>query len=289
VSVLGCDYAWEHPNPAALAAAGYKFACRYVSHFSTKNMSPGEVAALAAHGISTVSNFEDAAQTMLGGYNVGVGSAILARQEATACGMPAGRPVYFSADWDTTPDDQVKINAFLDGAASVLGRASVGIYGGYWTVKRALDGGHAAWAWQTLAWSGGQWDVRANIRQTGRQPTIGGVQVDENVAMTADYGQWTPGHSPDPPQPKPLENDMPYLISVTPDPSNPANKGAGIYAVDGGTPTHIPDSETYVNMTAKFGAAVVVTLDYYKNLLAGQEALAGTLAVTGSLSVAPKA
>lgn len=284
MSTLGCDYAWEHPNPAALAAAGYKFACRYVSHFSSKNMTPGEVAALASHGISTVSNFEDAAQTMLGGYNTGVTCAILAGQEATACGMPAHRPVYFSADWDATPDDQVKINAFLDGAASVLGRASVGIYGGYYPVKRALDGGHASWAWQTLAWSGGQWDPRTNIRQTGRQPGIGGVQIDENIAMTADYGQWTPGQTPDPPRPK--ETDM-LICAVT----ATATENVGIWMLSGGLYFHVNNPTDLGAFRAAGVSEISISMAQHHEILgavSAGEALTGSLAVSGSLSVAPK-
>jgi hypothetical protein len=53
----------------------------------------------------------------------------------------------------------------LSGAGSILGKDHVGIYGGYYPVKRALDAGVCKYAWQTYAWSGGQWDPRAHIRQ----------------------------------------------------------------------------------------------------------------------------
>ncbi|MGW2213219.1 hypothetical protein ACWCV3_28460, partial [Streptomyces sp. NPDC001781] len=92
-------------------------------------------------------------------------------------------------------DVSAGVDGPLAGAGSVIGRDRVGIYGGYYPVKRALDAGKATWAWQTVAWSGGQWDARAVIRQ-GLQKTINGVSCDLNTATAEDYGQWTPGKTP---------------------------------------------------------------------------------------------
>lgn len=192
----GIDYAWQHPDPAVLAAAGYTFACRYLSHDATKNLTLTEAQALAAHGIWVVANWEYGAQDMLRGYAGGVADAQLALTQATAAGMPPGRPIYFSADWDVTPAQEATVLAYLSGADSVLGWSDVGEYGGYYPLKTALDAGATQWAWQSPAWSGGQWDGRATIRQTG-SATIGGVQVDVNEAMADDYGQWMPGRLPD--------------------------------------------------------------------------------------------
>ncbi|WP_280490914.1 hypothetical protein [Nocardia asiatica] len=72
----------------------------------------------------------------------------------------------------------------------MLGRANVGIYGGYWPVSRALDAGYATWAWQTDAWSGTNVEARRAIHQTLRQVTVGGVRCDVNEAGATDFGQW---------------------------------------------------------------------------------------------------
>ena len=196
MTVLGIDYAWQHPDPAAIAAAGYSFACRYLSHDTTKNLTLTEAQTLAAHGICVVANWEFTAQDMLRGYAGGVADAQLALTQATAAGMPKGRPIYFSADWDVTPAQEPTVLAYLSGADSVLGWSQVGEYGGYYPLKTALDAGATQWAWQSPAWSGGQWDGRATIRQTGTA-TVGGVLVDVNEAWSADYGQWQPGRLPD--------------------------------------------------------------------------------------------
>lgn len=202
-SIPGVDYAWSHPGGAALKAAGKAFACRYLSPDSSKNLTKAEAADLAAHGVWAVVVWEGTASRALAGQAAGAADAKTAVVQATTAGMPSSRPIYFAVDFDATPGQQAAINAYLDGAASVIGRDRVGIYGGFYSVKRALDGGHAVWAWQTIAWSGGQWDSRAVIRQ-GMQKTINGVSCDLNTATATDYGQWQPGKTP-----TPVEVDVP--------------------------------------------------------------------------------
>jgi hypothetical protein len=196
VMASGVDYAWSHPSPAALAAAKVAFVMRYLAPDKTKSLTKAEATALAAAGIWCGVVWESTANRALTGRVGGVADAKAAQTQAAACGMPSGRPIYFAVDFDATAAQQTQINAYLDGAASVIGTARVGIYGGYYPVKRALDAGKATWAWQTIAWSGGQWDTRAHIRQ-GAQKTIGGVSCDLNTSMQADFGQWMPGKTPE--------------------------------------------------------------------------------------------
>lgn len=206
----GVDYAWSHPSPDSLKAAKMVFACRYLAVDETKTLTKAEATALAAVGIWSVVVWESTGNRMLTGKAGGVADAKAAQAQAAAAGQPSGRPIYFAADWDATEAQQTQINAYLDGAASVLGAARVGIYGGYYPVKRALDAGKATWAWQTIAWSGGQWDSRAHIRQ-GAQRTIGGVSCDLNTSMTTDYGQWMPGKTPE----APVADQTPQIASDT--------------------------------------------------------------------------
>lgn len=89
-----------------------------------------------------------------------------------------------------------------------------------------------------------------------------------DISVVADY--W-PGVDPVPP-PTPIappqEDDMPYLISVTPDPTLPAETSptAGIFTVDGGLVAHV-DEASYGALAARFGAAIVVSPAYYAALL----------------------
>jgi hypothetical protein len=207
---FGVDYAWGRPSVSSLANAGVKFVVRYLSHDTTgKNLSHAEAVKLSNAGFWLAVVWETTANRALSGHAAGVADAKDAAAQAKACGMPAGRPIYFAVDFDATSGQQSAINAYLDGAASVLGKANTGIYGGYNPVKRALDGGHCAWAWQTYAWSGGKWDPRAQLQQYSNDHTIGGVGLDYDRSTKSDYGQWKVGVSPTPPPPSTEEDDMP--------------------------------------------------------------------------------
>ncbi|NNH70164.1 DUF1906 domain-containing protein [Nocardia uniformis] len=191
---FGLDYAGGRPGASAIRAAGYDFVVRYLSDggpsLPGKLLTPAEADDLRAHGVSIASNWETTAARMLDGFGAGVTDAHAALAQVLRCGGRRDRPIYFSADFDATPQQQVPINAYLDGAASVLGRENVGIYGGYWPVSRALDAGTATWAWQTVAWSGGNLDPRRHLLQTARQVDVNRVRCDVNVAERTDFGQW---------------------------------------------------------------------------------------------------
>ena len=208
-SEFGVDYAFGRPSITALRDAGVKFACRYLSHSPSKNLTASEARQLSDAVIWIVVVWETTAQRALDGRTAGIADAMDAVSQSQACGMPSGRPIYFAVDWDASSAQQSKINAYLDGAASVLGKNRVGIYGGYGPVKRALDGGHAVWAWQTYAWSGGKWDPRAQLQQYSNDHTLDGVGCDYDRAVKTDYGQWRIGASPNV-----QEDDMAQVSSL---------------------------------------------------------------------------
>jgi hypothetical protein len=214
----GIDYAgFPHPSPAAIKAAGYGFVMRYTSPAAAndangKNLQKAELTALLAAGLKVGLVFEYQAQQMLAGHAQGIADAQHADAVCKALGLH-GLPVYFAADWDATQAQQAAINAYLDGAASVIGVKRTGIYAGYYPVKRALDGGHAAWAWQTLAWSGGQWDSGAHIRQH-LGASVAGISVDPNDAMKDDFGQWPRPAAPVTPPPPPPASQYPVPAGV---------------------------------------------------------------------------
>jgi Rv2525c-like, glycoside hydrolase-like domain len=204
----GLDYAfYPHPSVHAIQSYGAEWVGRYVSaspanDTNGKNLLPAEKAELTAHGLKIILFVEEGAADMKGGRAAGVARAQHAVAVAKALGMD-GIPFYYCADWDATEHDQAAINAYLDGATSVHGLARTGIYGGYYAVKRALDAGKATYSCQTIAWSGGQWDHRANIRQ-GPAVTVGGASCDADESWTRpDYGQW-PRPAPPPPKEPPV-------------------------------------------------------------------------------------
>lgn len=193
--ILGLDYAGGRPSPGAITGGGFAFVVRYLSDggpgLPGKQLLPDEAAALRAAGVDIVSNWETTADRMRAGFAAGAADAQAALAQVLACGGRPDRPIYFSADWDVAEEDQPSIDAYLQGAGTVIGPEWIGIYGGYWPLSRALDHGSARWAWQTGAWSGDNRDSRANMFQRNGFATVDGVQCDVNEALTVDYGQWS--------------------------------------------------------------------------------------------------
>jgi hypothetical protein len=193
--LLGLDYAGGVPSAAAIKAAGYGFVARYLTDggpgLPGKLLKKPEYDALVAADVAVVVNYETTADRMKRGYAAGVDDATSAQATLEGIGYPADeRPVMFSADWDATESDQVAIDSYLRGAASVIGVDRVGIYGGYYVVKRCLDNGTATWAWQAGAWSGGQIEPRAHIYQHIVTVVVDGIPCDVNEAMMRpDFGQ----------------------------------------------------------------------------------------------------
>jgi hypothetical protein len=193
---LGLDYV-TGPPIAALKAAGVTFVCRYFSEVNAltqvKLLTPAEAKMLSAAGIAIVSNFEWYGNRAAEGFASGVADAHIADAQHKACGGPADRPIYFSVDFNTAATSN--IIDYFKGAESVLGIGRVGAYGGYECIKGLFDAGAIRWGWQTYAWSGGAWDVRAHIQQYENGVTLDGHDVDYNRSMHSDFGQWTQGGS----------------------------------------------------------------------------------------------
>jgi hypothetical protein len=193
VSVFGVDYSWGRPAIKAMVDAGVTFVCRYASHDDTgKNLTRAEAGQLSAADVALVLVWENGKDRARAGKAAGHEDALAASRLGEACGMPAGRPIYFAVDFDAQPAHLKDVLAYLDGAAEAIGRDRVGVYGGLRVVKAALDLGKARWAWQTYAWSGTPtvWDGRAQLQQYSNDHRVGGADVDYDRAVKTDFGQW---------------------------------------------------------------------------------------------------
>ncbi|MFF4799831.1 peptidoglycan-binding protein [Streptomyces sp. NPDC001351] len=196
-SGYGIDYSDASLTASSVAAAGYGFVCRYLSWLpNSKVLTLSEAEALTAANLGIVSNWEsDGLQSWQSGvpsdpHSQGAGHATEANRQALANGMPSSRPIYFSVDFDLQPSMYSALNSYFDGVASVIGRSRTGAYGGYHVIKELFDNGKITWGWQTYAWSGGNWDSRAQLRQVQNGITVAGKDADLDQAMAADFGQW---------------------------------------------------------------------------------------------------
>ncbi len=215
---FGLDYSGGMPLISDMKAAKVEFVCRYVGYFSGYNLNaiatpqgkcltPGEAKTLLAGGMSPVSNYEWYASRPIDdgngnrwstdqAYNAGAWDARTGNAIHVGCGGPASAALYLSGDWDfNTNTDGPLVAAYFKGAASVLGLARIGAYGGYWLIKFLFDNGLITYGWQTYAWSGGLWEPRAHIQQYSNGVLMSGQSVDYDRSIKSDYGQWTQGGS----------------------------------------------------------------------------------------------
>lgn len=219
--MLGIDYSLSRPDLACAKKTGVGFICRYISWpGNPKNITTPEVVAARALGLDIVIVYELSANRALGGSAAGKQDAESADAQLAQVGLE-GAPVYFAVDFDVkdyapsepnAPDSgRAKlgpIGDYLAAAAATIGKKRTGVYGGYWVVKRALDAGLVTYAWQTYAWSGGQWDPRAQLQQVKNGQSLCGGEVDYDRALAPDFGQASrpdpkPTPTPDPPKPAP--------------------------------------------------------------------------------------
>jgi hypothetical protein len=189
------DYAYGHPSPASLRAAGVSGVARYLSYLpNSKVITPAEYKAHRAAGIDVVLVWERDAQDFVAPGFDAHAAAVEALRQARAMGYPEDAAIYYALDWDVTapqwPTIRDKLRA---GPGAVHGVTRTGVYGPSDTLGWARRDGVAAWFWQagmSTAWSGGRnrdpWPG-AHLRQR-RPATIGGVQCDINDHQP-NYGQ----------------------------------------------------------------------------------------------------
>lgn len=189
----GVDYSFSRPDINCLWQNGHRFVVRYTSNgTSSKNATKAEVDSLKARGFQVVIVHQNGTSDMLQGRDKGVRDATIAKEKTAALGMPSNRPIYFALDQDPDPLSNAQLDAckaYLDGAASVIGRNRVGLYAGYRGID-VLCPHWAPWAWQTYAWSGGRISNKAHFRQYRNGVRLCGGDVDLNETYKPDFGQW---------------------------------------------------------------------------------------------------
>jgi hypothetical protein len=194
----GCDYSYARPEPACLAKAGIEFVGRYASQTDPdRSMSHAEAVSLVEAGLAMVTIYQPKGEKgwmTTGGLDRGRSAAREALAVAEGhCGMPEDRPIYFTLDRDPATMGAAEwaiVADTLDGAAAVLGRARVGLYGAYDAMARFL-GKRAAWGYQTSSWSGSQWYPGVHLQQYDHNVSVCGGLIDRVRATADDYGGWT--------------------------------------------------------------------------------------------------
>jgi len=206
--LLVVDYAFQHPTIAQLKAAGVYAVGRYFGEGSQppKFLDHSEASELSQAGIRIISLFEYGAKQALLGAKQAYEDIRVFRQQARSVAPPDGHPIrsepcYFAADFDV-PDFAPHLSDTPSNARAKLGpladywyviQAERGLhlsaaYGGYWLIKRLFDAQLITYGFQTVAWSGGHIDTRAQLYQNGSTAFGGSADVD---VEEHHFGSWT--------------------------------------------------------------------------------------------------
>ncbi len=208
-SPLYIDYSTWRPSVSTLKSAGVGAVGRYIGWDSVpgyssigKNVTKTEAVSLHAGGISIWLFFEYAQKAALNGAAQGAADGALATKQLADLSAPSDSAVFFTLDFDLAdyapnlPDTPANARAklgpvahYFDAINALKPSYKVGVYGGYYAVKRVLDAGLASVAIQTVAWSGGQWDARAVLRQNGKTAFNGNADVD---VLMKSFPMWAP-------------------------------------------------------------------------------------------------
>lgn len=204
----GIDYSWARPSGAAIHAAGYSFAMRYLSSGDGgKNIHADEAHDLFSNGVDIGLVYESYVRRPLEGHAAGVADGQTAVAQAEAIGFPHGCAIYAAADFDATEAQQALIDDYLRGFTEGLaGKYETGIYGGFYVVSRCSANGSATKFWQTLAWSGGQVFSGVHIYQNGA--TDFGAGADVNEGRQDNLGNWKADGSHPAPSPSPAPSPV---------------------------------------------------------------------------------
>jgi hypothetical protein len=148
--VNGLDYSAAAIPGATIKAAGFDFVIRYVEDpaqwLGSKHIRPREYADLVQAGVKVWLVFEVGTGDMLAGHDAGAANARRALAGARWIGYPDDAPIFMACDMHLTAAQLPACLAYIDGAASVLGKARTGVYGFPELIAAAQD--RAAWFWQ---------------------------------------------------------------------------------------------------------------------------------------------
>ncbi len=188
----GLDFAWHNAlDYGSFRQQGYSFVARYLSYDPGKNLTRDEANAWLGQGIDIVLVWETTANRAEDGYAAGRSDAQAAVAQAAACGAPSEVPIFWAVDEDTTVGPH--ITGYAQGWSSVIPIRRSGVYGSFAVVRGCFDAGLVAYGWQTYAWSNGQWDPRAHLRQVQNGVNALGTSSDLDQTTGPDYGQWRAG------------------------------------------------------------------------------------------------
>jgi len=187
----GCDYAFSHPDPAGLRAAGYEWTLRYVFAGSIpKHLTATELQALHAAGLGVGLLCE--LTSLDAGQELGRFNAVGSRHTANVLGFPDDSVIWYAVDRDVTIDTLRPAIDYFQGINQVQIPWQIGCYGDTDICQALKDLNLASSFFKPAATSWSHGGFPYNIVQTlNGQPVAGGV-IDRCVAPEYPRGIWRP-------------------------------------------------------------------------------------------------
>lgn len=192
------DYSSARLSAVDILAAGYPGAVRYLRRrlpWWGTPLTAAEVLDFREHAVDLAMLYQaDSRGRILEGFAAGADDARWALAEAEAARVYVPRCIYFVADRDLVSRAEIAaVLDTLDGAASVLGRGRVGVYGEYDLIEAAVPA-HATFGMQCVAWSHRLVSAKARLLQLplADQTHVAGVLCDRNNVLNDDWGQLMP-------------------------------------------------------------------------------------------------
>jgi Putative peptidoglycan binding domain/Domain of unknown function (DUF1906) len=198
--VLGIDTAGVLDG-AAVAAAGYRFAMRYLSSIpGDKIIRAQEAADLLGHGVAVGLVYEDETGDMALGATAGTHNAITAAFETHVLGTPPGTCVYMA---DDEPAGSPGAHDYFTAAGPILQANNLarGYYGNPDKGRELLGARLVDAIWAVETWGSRDLAQCAIVQRVGGQVTVGGVTCDRDETLGPAAGLWAPHAPPAPPAP----------------------------------------------------------------------------------------
>lgn len=197
--IMGLDEDWSKVDPRTAAAQGFHFVVGYISQDHTgKNITRSQIDALHAAGLDVALVFEYNPESARGGAYAGTQDATIAVRCAQQLGAPRGMTIYYAIDYNArSATEMAEITRYRVAAQAVTRAAGyeIGTYGGYYVCSFLAAHAFDGFLWQTSAWSSGQWEPSAVLRQVQNGIHVGSATVDRDEAMRPNFGQWRPDGS----------------------------------------------------------------------------------------------
>ena len=176
-------------------AQGFSFIARYYSYNANKNLTPSEARTVSAAGLDLVAIWE-AAGDHISNFTTKQGEkdAAEALRLAQLIGQPEGSGIYFAVDFDPKPAQIITavLPYFLAVNRGIGGKYRVGNYGSglVCSTLREAKLSELFMLGAARGWQGTKTFTGAHLQQALPTNPGLGIQVDPDLALNADFGQF---------------------------------------------------------------------------------------------------